>query len=68
MTDPLTWEGTFAIAMALKEAHPDVVLEEVSLGMIEAWTLELPQFEDDPALVNEAILQRIYQDWFEEIL
>lgn len=67
MTDPLTWEGTYAIALALKAAHPKVKLEEVSLGMIEAWTLELPQFEDDPALANEAILMRIYQDWFEEI-
>lgn len=66
--DPLTWEGTYAIAMALKAAHPDVDLNEVSLGMIEAWTLELPQFEDDPALANEEILMRIYQDWFEEIL
>lgn len=68
MTDSLIWEGTYAIALALKETHPSVDLEEVSLGMIEAWTLELPQFEDDPALVNEAILMRIYQDWFEEIL
>ena len=65
--DPLTWEGTYAIALALKDAHPDVDLEGVSLGMIEAWTLELPLFEDDPALANEAILMRIYQDWFEEI-
>ena len=68
MTEPLTWEGTYAIALALKDAHPGVDLENISLGMIEAWTLELPQFEDDPALVNEEILMRIYQDWFEEIL
>ena len=68
MTEPLTWEGTYAIALALKDAHPGVDLENTSLGMIEAWTLELPQFEDDPALVNEEILMRIYQDWFEEIL
>lgn len=68
MIEPLTWEGTFAIALALKEAHPNVDLEDVSLNMIEAWTLELPQFEDDPALANEVILLRIYQDWLEEIL
>lgn len=68
MTDPLTWEGTYAIALALKEAHPDMDLEKVSLGMIEAWTLQLKQFEDDPALVNEDILLAIYQEWFEEIL
>ena len=68
MTEPLTWEGTYAIALALKTAHPNVDLEEVSLGMIEDWTLALPNFDDDPALANEAILLRIYQDWFEEIL
>ena len=68
MIDPLTWESTYAIARALQKAHPGVDLAEVSLGMIEAWTLELPNFEDDPALANEAILMRIYQDWFEEIL
>ncbi len=67
MTDPLTWEGTYAIALALKNAHPDVELETVSLGMIEAWILALPNFADDPALMNEEILMRIYQDWFEEI-
>ncbi len=68
MSEPLIWEGTYAIALALKNAHPDVDLEKVSLGMIETWTLALPNFEDDPALANEAILMRIYQDWFEEII
>lgn len=68
MTESLTWEGTYAIALALKNAHPNVDMEKISLGMIEAWTLELPQFTDDPALVNESILLRIYQDWFEEVL
>jgi FeS assembly protein IscX len=68
MSDPLNWEATYAIALALKKAHPDVDMENLSLGMIEAWTLELPNFEDDPALANEEILMAIYQDWFEEIL
>ena len=68
MAEPLTWEGTYAIARALQKAHPAVNLADVSLGMIEAWTLELPQFEDDPALANETILLRIYQDWLEDIL
>ena len=67
MIQPGQAAGTYAIALALKAAHPNVDLEDVSLGMIEAWTLELPNFEDDPALANEAILRRIHQDWFEEI-
>lgn len=68
MTNPLDWESTFAIALALKTAHPQANLENVSLGDIYRWTLALDGFEDDPALVNDEILSAIYQDWFEETL
>ena len=62
----LTWEATYAIAIELRRAHPDVNMEEVSLGQVYDWTLALQEFEDDPELVNDEILQAIYQDWFEE--
>ena len=68
MAESLNWESAYAIALALKEAHPEVSLENVSLQMIFNWTVALPTFEDDPALVNDEILAAIYQDWFEEIL
>jgi FeS assembly protein IscX len=68
MADALYWETTYAIALALKEAHPKVDLEKVSLQMIFNWTIALPAFEDDPALANDDILAAIYQEWFEEIL
>jgi FeS assembly protein IscX len=64
--DPLSWEDTFAIALELLARHPDIKLEEVSLGMIYNWTLELEVFADDPELANEEILSAIYQEWFEE--
>jgi FeS assembly protein IscX len=41
-------------------------LETVSLGQVYDWTLQLSDFEDDPALANDDILSAIYQDWFEE--
>lgn len=68
MTDhySLTWESTYAIALALRQQHPQADLERVSLQQIHDWTLALPDFEDDPALVNDDILSAIYQDWFEE--
>ncbi len=66
MEDELTWEATFAIACALHRRHPDVDLEELSLGTIYRWTLELPGFNDDPALANDGILLAIYQEWLEE--
>ncbi len=67
MTEPLNWESTFAIALALKEAHPEADLDNVSLNTIYAWTVALEAFEDDRALANDEILSAIYQDWFEHL-
>jgi FeS assembly protein IscX len=64
--EPLTWESPYAIALALRRQHPQIDLEQVSLGMIYRWTVELPEFSDDRELANEAILAAIYQEWFEE--
>ena len=68
MAESLNWEATYALALALKAAHPLLKLEDVSLQMIYKWSLELPGFEDDPALANDDILLAIYQDWFEEMI
>lgn len=62
----LTWESTFAIAMELRRQHKNINLDEVSLQQIYHWTINLSEFEDDLALVNDDILYAIYQDWFEE--
>ena len=64
----LSWESTFAIAMELRRQHPDAEIEQVSLQQIYDWTIQLPDFEDDPELANDDILHAIYQDWFEEHL
>jgi FeS assembly protein IscX len=68
MDDPLTWEDSYAIALALQAHHPDADLEQVSLGTIYQWTLALPEFEDDRELANDAILSAIYQEWYEEVI
>jgi len=62
----LTWEATYAIALELSRQHKDVNIEDVTLQQIYNWTLQLSEFEDDPALANDDILYAIYQDWFEE--
>ena len=62
----LTWESTYAIALELRRQHPEANIEEVTLQQILNWTLQLSEFEDDPALANDDILHAIYQDWFEE--
>ena len=63
----LTWETSYAIAIELKRRHSDVNIENVSLRQLYAWTLELEDFEDDPALCNDEILSSIYQEWYEEL-
>jgi FeS assembly protein IscX len=62
----LNWESTYAIALELRRQHPKVNLDDVTLGQIYKWTLQLSEFEDDPSLANDDILYSIYQDWFEE--
>lgn len=64
----LTWESTYAIALELRRQYPDVDFEEITLGQIHKWTLQLNEFEDDPSLANDDILYAIYQEWFEETL
>jgi len=67
MEDALTWEDSFAIARALMLQHPDIDLENVSLGQVLEWTQALSNFEDDPQLSNDTILLAIYREWFEEV-
>ena len=67
MTARLYWDGSYEIACHLINAHPGVNLADVTLGQIFEWTVALPEFADDPALVNDELLQAIYQDWYEEL-
>ena len=64
----LFWDGTYEIAMRLKESHPDADLKSVTLQQIFEWATALPEFADDPALVNDDLLTAIYQEWYEERL
>ncbi len=64
----LNWETSYAIAVELKRRHADANMEEVSLHQIYTWTLELEEFDDDPALCNDEILSSIYQEWYEELM
>jgi FeS assembly protein IscX len=35
--------------------------------MIFDWTMQLADFNDEPELANEEILEAIYQEWYEEL-
>jgi FeS assembly protein IscX len=66
MTEPFSWDSTYAIAKELMRQHPGCDLADVSLNQIYMWTIALPDFNDDPSIANESILAEIYRVWYEE--
>jgi FeS assembly protein IscX len=62
----LYWDATYAIAVALLAAHPEVQPDRVGLDQLLHLVVNLPGFMDDPALANERILMDIQNTWFEE--
>ncbi len=63
---PLSWEASYEIARRLMVLHPDIQVDDVGLHQVYEWVLALPEFADDPALVNDGILQDILREWYEE--
>ena len=67
MSDELYLDASYALARRMIGEHPGVNLDSVTLKMIEAWVVALPEFADDPALVNDDLLAAIYQEWYQEV-
>ncbi|MHB8626555.1 MAG: Fe-S cluster assembly protein IscX [Aggregatilineales bacterium] len=63
---PLWWESSYEIAQRLMAIHPQVHADDVGLQQVFDWVIALPEFADDPALVNDGILQDILREWYEE--
>ena len=64
---PLSWEASYEIVLALMAAYPSVDVETVGLEQLYQWIIKLPNFEDDPVLANEGILNEILREWYEEV-
>jgi FeS assembly protein IscX len=64
---PLYWDSSYEIVLALMQAHPEVDVETVGLEQLKQWVLALPAFVDDPLLVNQGILNDILREWYEEV-
>ena len=63
---PLYWDSSYEIVLQLMETFPDVELDAVGLDQLFTWIVGFPNFGDDPAMVNEGILQAILREWYEE--
>jgi FeS assembly protein IscX len=64
----LNWEASYEIVLRLMELYPDVDVESLGTQQLYQMILALPDFEDDPDLVNEAILNDILREWYEETI
>jgi FeS assembly protein IscX len=64
--EALYWDSSYAVARRLMEVYPDADLNAVTLRMIYNWVVALPEFQDDPHLVNDELLTAIFQEWLEE--
>ena len=62
----LHWDASYEIVLALMETYPDADLDQLGLHELSERITRLPDFDDDPALVNDAILRQILRDWYEE--
>lgn len=62
----LYWDSSYEIALRLMEVYPDVNVEDVGEDQLYQWIIALPDFVDDPALVNEGILKAVLREWYEE--
>lgn len=65
-TPPLSWDASYEIVLCLMAQFPDVDLETVGLEQLRGWIVSLPDFADDPLLVNNGILNDILREWYEE--
>ena len=63
---PLYWDSAYEIVLELMELYPDADIEAVGLEELNRWIVNLPNFADDPVLVNDGILKDILREWYEE--
>ncbi len=63
----LYWESTFEIVLSLMAAYPSTNVESVGEEELFNMVISLPNFADDPDLVNEGILKDILREWYEEV-
>jgi len=66
MTPTLKWTDVEDIALLLHAQEPDTDPLTVRFTALRDKVLALPGFADDPAHVNEKILEAVQMAWYEE--
>ncbi len=63
----LYWEDDYAIALALKRAHPAIDPLDVDWTTLRQWVIDLPGFADDQSVTAQYLLENIQREWYEEV-
>jgi FeS assembly protein IscX len=63
----LYWEDDYAIAVALRLAHPTVDPLDIDWITLHGWVVDLPGFADDRSLTAQYLLENIQREWYEEV-
>jgi FeS assembly protein IscX len=63
----MTWTDSLELAIALSEAHPDIVPMTINFVDLMKWTLALPGFEEGEGHCGEKKLEAIQQAWIDEL-
>lgn len=64
----LHWDASYEIVLRLMETYPEVDIDGVGTQQLYEWIIALPDFDDDPGLANESILNDILREWYEEVM
>lgn len=66
-SNALYWDNSYAIMLRLIDLYPAVDVENVGIDQLYHWIIALPEFVDDPLLVNDGILNAVLREWYEEV-
>lgn len=62
----MRWSDISNIAEALEDTHSDEEeIEEIQLSTIQEWVGELLDFDDDPNIATNTMLEAIQSEWLE---
>ena len=62
----LYWESSYEIVLCLMETFPELDIEKVGVEQLYQMVIALPDFADDPQMVNDKILEQLLREWYEE--
>jgi FeS assembly protein IscX len=64
--NPIYWEPTYEIVLALMRTYPSFNIEAIGYQQLMEMIVALPGFADDPAIASEELLRDILREWYEE--